>query len=1053
MYLYLLKKDVENLQWLFYEAAPYYLILKTDINHQIMTKHFFVSIIFSFSFFTILSQNTELNKADGHYERGEFSVAQNYYISALSNSETKDVLIYKIANCSKNLGNKDAVYWYSFLIDNYKNSSYYQRSKADLSYLYFSEKKYSDCIKLFSEVTDLNLKTDEFYFKFAYSLFSSERLDDAKYYFSMVGVGKYKTLSQYYYAHISYVQNLLNKSLSGFKSLEDDKMFSRIVPYYITQIYFSLEKYSEVIYYAVPLLENVISSRESEMNRIVSESYYHLNEFENSKIYFDRYMNLKEDVNELDYFQLGQIHMCLENYDEAILNLEKVSNLEDSLMQYTSYYLGKSYVEIGRNNFALNAFKKASEIDFDLELKEESLYNYFKLSYELDLPYSNLTYVTDQLNEFQLSKYKQEIKRLMINMFQSTNQYQQAFDFLKNNHLPKKEQKETLQRLAYYIGVQHYNNANYTNALTKFEFARKYPENKEIDLMCLYWLADCYYQLRDYNRSISHYQEYLETPSNSLIDKMAIAKYNLAYSYFQSEQYSSAIQEFRKSINSNLDLDRMHDAKMRLADSYYMLSDFENAAHYYHRSGLDVHKMGSTHFDMDYSVYQESKCYGLISDYKSQEKCLKGIISEAKESPYLERALIDIATLYKNQNRTKESLLYYNQILDVSENEEVLSMVYLNKGLINFNQGEIEESIINLKKVVEDFPKTSSFSGAKIGLKDAFVSKGSVDEYLSYINKIPQLDISVSAKDSLTYQVAYKNFMKEDYSSSKLQFNNYISDFGKDAIFDKQSHYYYAESCWKTKDTILAVSAFKSVLDFGVSVYYEPSLVKICRYSYGNKDVTSSNTYYQLLDSVASSNSLKREAIVRLMFGFENSDSELAVRYANRVLQSDKLNNRLISRSKIIIAREDYKSGNFARSSDLCDEIASLTKNKDGSEAMYMKSYFSFLNDDFIKTEELVFQLAEEYSSNHWIAKGFILLSDVYVKQNNNYQAKATLESIIENHDGEDVVNEAKLKWEQIVESEQLKEKNEVEEEASITIGDSLDYEIIYSDLQIEEEF
>ena len=77
----------------------------------------------------------------------------------------------------------------------------------------------------------------------------------------------------------------------------------------------------------------------------------------------------------------------------------------------------------------------------------------------------------------------------------------------------------------------------------------------------------------------------------------------------------------------------------------------------------------------------------------------------------------------------------------------------------------------------------------------------------------------------------------------------------------------------------------------------------------------------------------------------------------------------------------------------------------------------------------------------------------MYVKQGNNYQAKATLESIIENHDGEDVVNEAKLKWEQIVEKEQLKQNNEIEEEVAITIGDSLDYEIIYSELQIEEEF
>ena len=49
-------------------------------------------------------------------------------------------------------------------------------------------------------------------------------------------------------------------------------------------------------------------------------------------------------------------------------------------------------------------------------------------------------------------------------------------------------------------------------------------------------------------------------------------------------------------------------------------------------------------------------------------------------------------------------------------------------------------------------------------------------------------------------------------------------------------------------------------------------------------------------------------------------------------------------------------------------------------------------------------------------------------------------------------MNEAKFKWEQIVEKEQIKKKNEVEE-VSITIGDTLDYKITYSDLEIEEEF
>ena len=455
-----------------------------------------------------------------------------------------------------------------------------------MGFIYFSNKNYSKSSEILSEINDEYIKDDEFHFKLGYSLFTQEKYDDAKYHFYKVkdNDGGYKSLSLYYYAHINYIQKLYNKAESNFKLLEDDKTFGPIVPYYITQIKYELEKYNELINYAVPMLDNVISSREAEVNRLVSESYFNLSDYENAEIYFRKYIEVSGTNKIEDYFQIGQINIFLEDYEEAIFYLEKVENAADSLSQFKSYYLGKSYLMIGKKSFALNAFKNAAEINFDLTLKEESLYNYFKLSYELDLPYTNLSYVMNEFDEYHLSKYKLEVKRLMINMFQSTNQYQQAFDFLKNNYLPKQEEKQTLQRLSYYIGVQHYNNANYNNALLKFEFASKYPENKEIDVMCLYWLSDCYYQLKDYTKAINYYTEFISTPSNSLMDKVSVSKYNLAYAYFQSKQYSQSVRYFRQAINSDLDDSRMQDSKLRLADSYFMLRDFKNASRYYEKS-------------------------------------------------------------------------------------------------------------------------------------------------------------------------------------------------------------------------------------------------------------------------------------------------------------------------------------------------------------------------------------------------------------------------------------------------------------------------------------
>ena len=179
------------------------------------------------------------------------------------------ILFYiELLNVQRRLGNNDAIYWYQELLNKYKNSNYYQKSKLDLSYIYFTEKKYLSSVRLLDDITQKELRTDEYFFKYGYSLFCLEKYDDAKYNFLKVEEGKYKSLSQYFYSHICYVQKLYHKSLSGFQSLSDDKIFSRIVPYYITQIYFYLQKYSEVVEYAVPLLENVLSSRESEINRI-----------------------------------------------------------------------------------------------------------------------------------------------------------------------------------------------------------------------------------------------------------------------------------------------------------------------------------------------------------------------------------------------------------------------------------------------------------------------------------------------------------------------------------------------------------------------------------------------------------------------------------------------------------------------------------------------------------------------------------------------------------------------------------------------------------------
>ena len=69
-------------------------------------------------------------------------------------------------------------------------------------------------------------------------------------------------------------------------------------------------------------------------------------------------------------------------------------------MQYSAYYLGFCYINSDNFNYAMQAFKKSSDLNYNWALKEESYYNYAKLSYELNLPFDNTLKVLTSTTKF-----------------------------------------------------------------------------------------------------------------------------------------------------------------------------------------------------------------------------------------------------------------------------------------------------------------------------------------------------------------------------------------------------------------------------------------------------------------------------------------------------------------------------------------------------------------------------------------------------------------------------------------------------------------------------
>ena len=105
--------------------------------------------------------------------------------------------------------------------------------------------------------------------------------------------------------------------------------------------------------------------------------------------------------------------------------------------------------------------------------------------------------------------------------------------------------------------------------------------------------------------------------------------------------------------------------------------------------------------------------------------------------------------------------------------------------------------------------------------------------------------------------------------------------------------------------------------------------------------------------------------------------------------------------------------------------ISEEVNSSEGAESKYLICDIYFNDNQFDVVEHEIFDFAAQNTSQeYWLAKSFILLSDVYLKKDDKFQATHTLKSIIENYNpdaNDEIVSLATEKYNSIVEEEELK--------------------------------
>jgi len=916
------------------------------------------------------------------------------------------------AICALKLFHDDAEVLLKRFIESHPENTQQCGAIFNLGRYYFRKRDYYELILLFRELDPLDLSVEEraeYNFKLGYALLQEEQKDKAAQYFYEIkdSDNTYVTPARYYYAHLSYESKKYQTALEDFKKIEKDAQFGPLVPYYITQIYYLQEKYEDLLEYAPPLLDSVIPKRELEIKKLIGDAYYETEKYEEATPYLNDYI-LRRPADQEDRYQLGYAYYKSGEYDLAAASLQKAIGENDTLSQSAYYYIGSAALKSERKSEARTAFKFAAEYDADMQLREDALFNYAKLAYELSYhPYDDAIQAFERfISDYPQSDKLDDAYEYLLGVYYTTKNYEAALKSIDRINSKDFRLLDARQRISYYRGVELYNMGEYSEAIELFEAAEQNKRNPKIKAQATYWMAESFYQKGDYDNAVFHYTNFLSSSGSRSIDYFNRAYYNLAYAYYEKAKYPTAIFWFQEYVDQASENYKglINDAYLRIGDAYFVQKKYKQAIDAYDKSvRLDIAQT-------DYGLLQLSIAQGLLGNYKAKAKSLKKLINRKEESIYTDDALNEIGKTYLVLNLPADALSYYNQLINEHPKSSLLAEAYLKVGLIRYNREEDELALSAFDKVIQKYPSSRSAKEALEKVRKIFIDQGDLQAFEDYVNGVPFADISKSKLDSTAYVIAENHYLEGKCEKAVRALSNYLKRYPK-GLFSLNAHFYRGDCESRQGFKQEAIQDFEFVISQATNKFTEKSYYALARlYEEMDSNLLSIQNYEKLVQ-IAESKARIEEAEERLLILYNEEEKyEKAAAMANRLLKRNPLSTDLMQKAKMILAKINFEKENYEEALSKLDKLTGSNSEK-GAEAKYLSARIYYLQGDYSKSDTMIYRLVDQVPSfPFWIAKGFILLADNFIAREDFYNARITFQSVIDNADVPELVEIAREK-------------------------------------------
>lgn len=971
-----------------------------------------ITLLFSMAISAQQTADAIFQKAQLLFQQGEYTQVATLLEHCTSNAiyaQHKQEIDYMQACVAYELQEPYAIEQLKNYLSAYPVNPYRNRLEGLLGSAYYYEGNFSAAISHL-KATDVDRlvpqEREDCIYRLAMSLVQMQRISEAKaWFFTLQQLSKkYQADATYQLAFIAYQEGDYETALPAFLRIHNHPQYCTVVPYYVADMYYQQQNYEKASTEITTYLKRYPdAANRYEMQRILGGIAFQQQKYKKAITSLQDYVQQAPLPMREARYQLGLSAYFLGHYAQAIPQFDIVCLKPDELSQSAYLHRGFSFLQLKDYNKARESFEQASLMNYDKKLKEQALFNYAVCLHETNYSAFGSAVKTFEtfLNEYPHSTYASTISGYLVDIYLSSKSYTSSLASIEKIKQPTAQLLAAKQYILYQLGVQAVVNEKYKTALSYFNRCiRLGNRDRELKTNSYYWKGEANDRLENYREAKRYFTQYISQTTKKETEMYGLAHYAMGYLALQSNAIEQAISWFEKAIATTglKNTSVLADAYNRLGDCYAVNDQLTEAQANY--ANAQEHDKNLS----DYALYKEALIVGKQADYMGELHFLKKLIEQYPHSDYLPAAYYERGLTYKKLKDNRRAIQSFKALLENYPDANYASQAAYEIGYLYEQDGKTSQAIEGYKTTTQQYEGSPASQAALQRLKAIYTDLNQVDAYAKYASSLGSGQaLEGNERDSLTFAAAEKVMQRKSLREANSSFEHYLKRFPR-GKYNLKAHYYVGCYAYDSKYIEEALKHFKAVIAFPHSAFAEKSLNYVASIQYAKLNFKSAYKTYQQLLKQASTRKTRVTAKTGMMrSAYLLKDYKSTIAASSRLLRESRLskeqrNEAYYAKAKAALALKQDKQALPA-----LERLAKDTRTRYGAEAKYLLVDYYYQQVDYLKAEkEALSYIKQNTPHEYWLARTFVLLSDIYVKMDRKLEAQQKLLSLQKNYKAKD---------------------------------------------------